>query len=70
MISISTSYGPRLARHPQKRHIPNDPARLLQAAFNLDREADWQLSQGRPDDADRLSHLAFELRARAAGGRL
>jgi len=42
------------------------PTRVLQAAFRLDRQADAELALGRHAAAERLAHLAAELRE---GGR-
>ena len=67
--TIRTSYGTRLARPPRPLVIPSQPAAAMAFARRLDREADVLLAQGRQEVAERLSHLAFEARCRAAGGR-
>lgn len=64
---LPTAFGPRLAAHPSRPPIPTVPAAALRLARDLDREADLLLSQGKHAAADRLAHLAFELRARVAG---
>lgn len=67
-IPMPTAFGPRLTYHPARLYIPTDPVAAMQFARDLDRVADWHLSEGRRGDADRLSNLALEARARAAGG--
>ena len=67
--TIRTSHGRGLASHPARIVIPTDPQQALLVASHLDRRADHLLFQGRPDEADRLAHLAHEARCRAAGGR-
>ncbi len=68
--TISTAYGRRLVAPPSPIRIPTDPARAMTLACRVDREADAELQAGHHVAADRLAHLAYELRARAAGGRL
>jgi hypothetical protein len=66
--TFPTAFGPRLAAHPCRPPIPTAPAAALRFARDLDRQADFLLSEGKHAAADRLAHLAFELRARIAGG--
>ena len=61
--SVTTS--PRLALV-----IPNNPAAALAFATYADRHADACLANGRPDQAERLAHAAYEARCRAAGNRV
>lgn len=67
--TIQTAYGPRLASSPLPLLIPNDPAAALALAASLDRQADLHLSEGRAGHADRLAHLALDVRCRALGVR-
>ena len=67
--TISTAYGPRLASSPSPLVIPDDTAAALALAATLDRQADLHLSEGRTGHADRLSHLALDVRCRALGVR-
>lgn len=66
-ISISTMFGPRLAHPLARLVIPADPGAALTFARLLDRESDRDLAEGRPEQADRKAHLAYEARCRAAG---
>ena len=67
--TFPTAYGPRLASTPAPLLIPADPAAALALAATLDRQADLHLSEGRTAHADRLSHLALDLRCRVTGAR-
>ena len=67
--TFPTTAGPRLASHPALLAIPCQPADALASAAKLDRQADLHLFEGRAGHADRLSHLALELRCRTLGGR-
>lgn len=67
--TLPTAYGPRLASAPAPLVIPRDPAAALALAATLDREADLHQNEGRAFHADRLSHLALEVRCRATGKR-
>ena len=67
-ISVSTMFGPRLAHEPARFTIPTDPAAAMRFASDLDRQAGFDLSEGRVEQADRKAHLAHEARCRAAGG--
>ncbi len=69
MNSLPTSYAPRLASAPAPLAIPAHPAAILARAALLERLADLHQNEGRGWHADRLSHLALELRCRALGGR-
>lgn len=68
-LTMHTAAGPRLASPPDASTIPPDPAVALAKAALLERMADLHQSEGRTWHADRLSHLALELRCRAAGQR-
>lgn len=61
-MSLSTFYGQRLAISSVARPFPIDPSTALAEAAFLDRVADLHLAEGRGMQADRLSHLALELR--------
>ncbi len=65
---LPTTYDPRLTSTPIPLSTPADPGAALALAATLDRQADLQLSEGRTAHADRLSHLAFDVRCRAMGG--
>jgi len=67
---LSTFYGYVRAAEPDRIVIPTDPACAMTMAARVDREADAELQAGHHVAADRLAHLAYELRARAVGGRL
>ncbi len=67
--TLPTAYGPRLISSPAPLSMPADPAAALVLAATLDRQADFHLSEGRTGHADRLSHVALELRCRALGVR-
>ena len=69
MHTVSTAYGPRLAFAPVSPFLPSDPAAALAKAARLDLEATLHQNEGRGWHADRLSHLALELRCRATGER-
>lgn len=69
MNTFPTAYGPRLASTPAPLIIPTDPAAVLARAALLERLADLHQNEGRTWHADRLSHLALELRCRATGDR-
>lgn len=69
MDALSTSYSPRLASAPALLLIPKDPAIALAKATRLDLEATLHQNEGCTWHADRHSHLALELRCRAAGER-
>ena len=66
---IHTAYGSRLAVPPKPINIPSDPIAALAFATRADREADQLLAEGRFLQAERLSHLALEMRCRATGVR-
>ena len=66
MNTLTKSYGFRLA-FPMPL-LSNPAAALAQAAL-LERLADLHQNEGRGSHADRLSHLALELRYRATGER-
>lgn len=66
---FSDSYGPRLASAPVPQIIPVAPAAALAKAALLDLQATLHQNGGDHRQADRLSHLAFELRCRALGVR-
>ena len=59
--------GPGLAFAPGPQLTSADPATVLAKAALLERLADLHLNEGRSWHADRLSHLASELRFRALG---
>ena len=67
MNTLSTSCGPRLAFTPAPLHFPTDPAAALTRAALLERLADLHQNEGRTLHADRLSHMALDLRCRALG---
>ena len=68
--TLPTAYGPRLASAPAPLLIPTDPAAAaLAKAALLDLEATLHQNEGRNFHADRLSHLALEMRCRATGAR-
>lgn len=69
MNTLPTTYGPRLVSDPAPLAIPSDPAAALAKAAMLERLADLHQNEGRGWHADRLSHLALELRCRALGVR-
>ena len=69
MNTRSTSAGPRLAFEPCGLTIPSNPTAALAFATRADRRADACLASGRPDQAERLAHAAYEARSRAIGGR-
>ncbi len=62
---LSTMAGLRRASHPVPMVIPSQPDAALAMAATLNRQADVHLTEGRAEHADRLSHLALELRCRA-----
>ena len=66
-ILISTMFGSRLAYPLARLVIPADPVAALTFARLLDRESDRNLAEGRPEQADRKAHLAYEARCYAAG---
>ena len=68
-MTNSTFYGPRLAAPPVRHPMPADPVAALTHAAWLDRLADLHMNEGRGPHADRLAHLALELRCQALGGR-
>ncbi len=65
--TFPTSFGPRRVAFPTRLPIPTASAAALRFACDLDRQADLLLSHGKHAAADRLAHLADELRARVAG---
>ena len=67
--TFSTAFGPRLASAPAVLPFPADPAAALARAALLERLADLHQHEGRVWHADRLSHLALELRWQALGVR-
>ncbi len=67
--TFSLAYGRGLVSEPVPLRIPSDPTDALAFAVRADRDADTMLSEGRFEQAERLSHLALEARARALGGR-
>jgi hypothetical protein len=69
MNTLPTACGPRLASAPVPLTIPTDPAAALAKAALLEQLADLHQNEGRNWHADRLSHLALELRCRALGVR-
>lgn len=68
-MTISTFYSPRLTTPAAARTFPTDSIAAFAEAAHWDRVADLHLSEGRGAQADRLSHLALELRCRALGAR-
>lgn len=66
MNTLSIAYGPRLAFAPVPLFLLADPAAALAKAALLERTADLHQNEGRGCHADRLSHLALELRCRAS----
>ncbi len=69
MNTLPTSYGPRLAFALMPHAIPADPAAALAKAALLDLHATLHQNDGDHRQADRLSHLALELRCQALGVR-
>lgn len=69
MNTLPTVYGARLTSAPALLLIPTTLATILAKAASLERLADLHQSEGNNWHADRLSHLAFELRCRALGMR-
>ena len=69
MNTLSTAYGLRLAFARAPLNLPTDPTTALARAALLERLADPHQNEGRGWHADRLSHLALELRCRATGDR-
>lgn len=69
MNTLLASYGPRLAPAPTPLPVPNNPSAALAKAARLDLEATLHQNEGRTRHADRLSHLALELRCRVTGER-
>ena len=67
MNILFTAYGDRPASAPASLLIPTDPAAALAKASRADLEATLHQNERRTRHADRLSHLALELRCRAAG---
>ena len=67
MNILPTFHGRRLAPALASPPIPADPAAILARAALLERLADLHQNEGRGWHADRLSHLALELRCRALG---
>ena len=65
--NLPITYGLRVASVPASLAIPADSAAALARAALLERLADLHQNEGRGRHADRLSHLAFELRCRALG---
>ena len=65
-FTFPTTFGPRLCGHKSRPALPTTPNAALAVACDLDRQADLHLAEGRHGTADRLAHLAYELRARAA----
>ena len=63
--TLSTTTGPRLAAYPAPLTVPGNPAEALAVASRLDQQADFLLSEGRTGQAERLAHLALEVRCRA-----
>ena len=68
-MTISISYGFRLSTPQVSYSTPPDHVAVLTHAVWLDRLADLHMNEGRGLHADRLAHLALELRCRAVGGR-
>jgi len=66
---LPIAYRLRLASVPASLAIPADPAAALARAALLEQLADLHQNEGRGWHVDRLSHLALELRCRAAGQR-
>lgn len=64
-----TQYGRALVSAPVSLTIPSDPSEAMAFAAKADRAADTFLSEGRFEQAERLSHAALEARARATGCR-
>jgi len=64
---FSTHFDYALSAKPARLVIPTDPALALAFAVARDREADASLAEGRFAQAERLSHIALEARARATG---
>ncbi len=69
MNTVHTSAAPRLAFKLRALSVPCDPAAAMAFAIATDRQADALLADGRPKQAERLSHAAFEARCRATGAR-
>ena len=59
--------GERVDSNPVPLRIPLQPAAALAFAAKLDRQADFALAEGRTAQADRLSHMAHDLRCRVSG---
>lgn len=67
---MSTRLLNQLGAHGLSRlAIPTNPKDLIPYAFVMDREADSDLSEGRPAQAERKANLAEEARRRALGDR-
>ncbi len=62
-----TTHGLRLASAPAALPFPADPAAALAKAALLERLADLHQNEGCGWHADRLSHMAQDLRCRALG---
>lgn len=69
MSLVFNNQGPRLISARASLISPTDNAAILAKAALLERLADLHQSEGRGWHADRLSHLAFEMRCRALGVR-
>ena len=67
MHKPSTSPNTRLASAPALLPTPANPAAVLARAAILERLADLHQNEGRTWHADRLSHMARDLRCRALG---
>ena len=68
--ALPTTCSPWLASDPALLLTRADPHVALPLASALDRQADLHLFEGRTAHADRLSHLALDLRCRATGTRV
>jgi len=69
MNTFPTAYGPRLASAPAPLLLRADPTDALAKAAGMERLADLHQNERRGWHADRLSHLALQLRCRALGVR-
>lgn len=67
MNTLRTSHCPQLSSAPALLPTPANPAAVLARAAMLERLADLHQNEGRTWHADRLSHMALDLRCRALG---
>jgi len=69
MSYLSNTYSLWPVSAPVPYVLTADPAAILAKAASLERLADLHQNEGRTSHADRLSHLALELRCRVMGAR-